>query len=59
MAFNANECSNALCNANDRELHVSTLMGFWPNMTDNVLRLISITHYGNQDKLQPDGPLGL
>ena len=29
MVLNGNECSNALYNANHRELHVSTLMGFW------------------------------
>ena len=28
MVLNENECSNALYNANHRELHVSTLMGF-------------------------------
>ena len=29
MVLIGNECSNALHNANHRELHVSTLMGFW------------------------------
>ena len=29
MVLNENECSDALYNANHRELHVSTLMGFW------------------------------
>ena len=29
MVVNENECSNALYNANHREFHVSTLMGFW------------------------------
>ena len=28
MVLNGNECSNALYNANHRELHVSTIMGF-------------------------------
>ena len=31
MVLNGNECSNALYNANHRELHVSTLMGFCNN----------------------------
>ena len=29
MVLSGNECSNALYNTNHRELHVSTLMGFW------------------------------
>ena len=29
MVVNGNECANALYNTNRRELHVSTLMGFW------------------------------
>ena len=32
MVLNGNECSNALYNANHRELHVSTLMGFWSGL---------------------------
>ena len=31
MVLNENECSNALKNANHKELHVSTLMGFCYN----------------------------
>ena len=38
MVLNENECSNALYNANHRELHVSTLMGFWSYyMKESVL----------------------
>ena len=33
MVLNGNECSNALYNANHRELHVSTLMGFCSHIT--------------------------
>ena len=32
MVLNENECSDALYNANHRELHVSTLMGFCTNL---------------------------
>ena len=50
MVLNGNECSNALYNANHRELHVSTLMGFCLNksftedeeINDNICRECAI-----------------
>ena len=43
MVLNGNECSNALYNANHRELHVSSLMGFclYQNHKTRHRRMIS------------------
>ncbi len=32
MVLSVDECANALYNANHRVLHVSTPMGFWPDL---------------------------
>ena len=48
MVLNGDECSNALYNANHRELHVSTLMGFCIYLKEGRTGGVSGTIHGRK-----------
>lgn len=46
MVLNGNKCANALYNKNYKELHLSTLMGFWQNeYPDLIIHMYYIRRY--------------